>query len=94
MAEQPMDADEFDDYMDGLTIREQNHVSGYKIDISKNEKSPADKFNEKLVRLILWLILIACWAWLIFTFGWPATLLVMWLNKQLAKGKKEKNEGN
>ncbi len=84
-----MDADEFDQYMDGLTIREQNQVSGYKIDISKNEKSPADKLNVKLVRLILWIIWIAAWAWLVFTFGWPAALLVIWLNKQLAKGKKD-----
>ncbi len=89
MAEQPMDADEFDQYMDGLTIREQNQVSGYKIDISKNEKSPADKFNEKLVRLLLWMLWVAAWAWQVFTFGWPSAILIKILDKKLAKGKKD-----
>ncbi len=89
MAEQPMSTDEFDDYMDGLTIREQNQVLGVQVDAARQGASAADKFNAKLERLILRLVWIVAWGWQVFTFGWPAALLIKWIDNHLAKGKKD-----
>ncbi len=89
MAEKPMTPEEFDEYMDGVSIQEQNRISGYKVDIHKDEKSPADKLNEKLVRLLLRLLWLAAWGWQVFTFGWPSALLIKVLDKKLAKGKED-----
>ena len=89
MAEQPMSGDEFDDYMDGLTIREQNQVLGLEVDIHRRGASPADKFNEKMFRMFLRIIWIIAWGWQVFTFGWPSALLIKAIDKHLAKGKKD-----
>jgi hypothetical protein len=90
MAEEPMSGDEFDDYMDGLTIRKQNQVLGVEvIDFRGNETPPGDKFilwSRKLALRFFWL---ASWGWLFFTFGWVGHVLIRWIEKREAW-----NEGN
>ncbi len=87
MAEQPLTPDEFDVYMDGLTIREQNQVLQVEADIHQKPGETHDAFNDKLKRMFLRLVWIAAWGWQVFTFGWPSALIIKALDKEFRKEK-------
>ena len=89
MAEQPKTPEEFDDYMDGLTIRERNSVLGVNVDAYKKKGESYDKFNAKLKRIVLRLVWALAWAWQVFTFGWPSALLIKWLDREFRRDKEE-----
>ncbi len=78
----PMSPDEFDNYMDGLTIREQNKVLGADVQVHDKPLGNLDEFTSKLKRLVLRLFWIAAWGWQIFTFAWPSALLIKWIERQ------------
>ena len=92
MANQPMDGPEFDEYMDGLTIRNQNSVLGVKYNKYSGDPPLGDGFHRVAKRLALRLIWLAAWAWLIFTFGWVGHVAIRLIEKQKEWGKKDESE--
>ncbi len=86
--EQPMDPDEFDTYMDGLTIRERNSVLGVEIDVHREGGPPGDRAIAKVRRIVLRLIWLIAWAWQLFTFAFPALLIIKYLDNEFKKEKK------
>ena len=93
MVEQPMTGPEFDDYVDGLTIRDQNRVLGVNIDVHKNETPPGDRFILKSQRFALRFFWLASWGWLFFTFGWVGHVLIRWIESREA-WKKDDDKSN
>ncbi len=93
MAEDPMSGAEFDNYMDDLSIREQNLVLGVKYDKYSGDPPLGDTFELWSKRLALRFFWVASWVWLILTFGWVGHVIIQLIEKQEEWGKQD-DEGN
>ncbi len=89
MGEEPLTGSEFDQYMDDLSIRDQNNVLGVKINKYSGDPPLGDGFHRFAKRLALRLIWVAAWVWLFMTFGWVGHMAIVLIQRQEEWGKND-----